>query len=237
MLFITEKIMANFNTHLQFSTIGSGLLSTLFLSTQHITPSEAVLCWLAGSVGGILPDIDSDNSHSLSILFGLLSAIACVLTTVFGVYHWPLLWVWGGCAVAFLAMHFVVRNIFEIFTVHRGVFHSVLAGLFFTFLVTAITAQLGLRASGCWFMGLFTGFGYFLHLLLDEIYAVDFMNNRLKRSFGTALKLFDYDNWKSALFIGSATVITAFFLPTATRFSNIVFNTETYTLFAQKIMG
>lgn len=229
--------MANFNTHLQFSTIGSGLLSTLFLSSQHVTPSEAVFCWVAGSIGGILPDIDSDNSHSLSILFGLFSAMACIVTTIFGIYHWPLLWVWGGCAVAFIAMHFVVRYIFESFTVHRGVFHSMLAGVFFAFLVTAIAAQLGLRPSGCWFVGAFTGFGYFLHLLLDEVYAVDFMNTRIKRSFGTALKLFDYKNWKSAAFIASATVITAFFLPTSTRFSSIVFNADTYTLFAQKLMG
>ena len=229
--------MANFNTHLQFSTIGSGLLSTLFLSSQHVTPSEAVLCWVAGSIGGILPDIDSDNSHSLSILFGLFSAMACIATTIFGIYHWPLLWVWAGCAVAFATMHFVVRAIFESFTVHRGVFHSLLAGVFFAFLVTALAAQLGLRPTGCWFVGAFTGFGYFLHLLLDEIYAVDFMNTRIKRSFGTALKLFDYNNWKSAAFVGCATVITAFFLPASTRFSSIVFNVETYTLFAQKLMG
>ncbi|HEY7774638.1 MAG TPA: metal-dependent hydrolase [Marinagarivorans sp.] len=229
--------MANFNTHIQFSTIGSGLLSTLFLSAQHLTPTEAVLCWLAGSVGGILPDIDSDNSHSLSIVFGVLSIIVCVLATVVGIHYWPLAWVWAGCALVFLAMHFVVRNIFELFTVHRGIFHSVIAALFFAGLLTAVTSQLGLRASASWFIGFFTGFGYCLHLLLDEVYAVDFMGISIKRSFGTAFKLFDYKNWKSALAFGAGIAATAIYWPSHTHFSDVVFKLETYSQMAQKIMG
>jgi hypothetical protein len=34
-------------------------------------------------------------------------------------------------------------------------------------------------------------FGYIVHLVLDEIYSVDVYNERIKASFGTALKLYD----------------------------------------------
>ncbi len=42
-----------------------------------------------------------------------------------------------------------------------------------------------------WMAGLFVFIGFLIHLILDEIYAVDFSGARLKRSFGSALKLFD----------------------------------------------
>ncbi|MCP4052348.1 MAG: hypothetical protein GY739_04630, partial [Mesoflavibacter sp.] len=36
--------------------------------------------------------------------------------------------------------------------------------------------------------------GGLIHLLLDEIYSVDLSNVTIKRSFGTALKIADFDN-------------------------------------------
>jgi hypothetical protein len=53
-----------------------------------------------------------------------------------------------------------------------------------------------------------------VHLILDEIYAVDFEDARLKKSFGTALKLFEY---RSAITSGlmAASVAGAFFIAPA----------------------
>ncbi len=34
------------------------------------------------------------------------------------------------------------------------------------------------------------GFGYMVHLILDEIYSIDLGNRRVKKSAGTALKFF-----------------------------------------------
>lgn len=221
--------MANFKTHLQFATVGSGLASTLFLSAQFINAGEAFLCWIMGTLGGILPDIDSDNSHSLGILFGMFSVIACFLTAVVWVQTWPLLWVWAACALVFIVVQFGVRYVFEVFTVHRGIFHSVLAGLFFICLVAASAGLLGASGTTSWFLGLFTGGGYFLHLLLDEIYSVDFMNASIRRSFGSAIKIWDLSNARSSLAMAAGVVVLFMFTPSYAEFVSILFNVATYT--------
>ena len=56
---------------------------------------------------------------------------------------------------------------------------------------------------GSWAIGFFLFFGYTIHLVLDEVYSADLLNSRVKRSFGTALKLVDYGN------IGTSSVMVA----------------------------
>lgn len=222
--------MANFKTHFQFATIGSGLAATAFLGTEILSPSEAFLCWVMGTVGGILPDIDSDNSHSLSILFGAISVVACFLTAMYWVKALPLFWVWIACATVFFLVQIVVRYIFERFTVHRGIFHSLLASLFFMFFVVAAADQLGSDGTAAWFLGLFTAFGYFLHLLLDEIYSVDFMNVTIKRSFGSAVKIWDARNVGTTLAMSTATFVAFMATPSPYDFTRIIFDPATYSL-------
>lgn len=221
--------MANFKTHLQVAAIGSGLVSTLFLNAQYLNPGEAFLCWIVGTLGGILPDIDSDNSHSLSILFSIFSIIACGLTAIAWAQHWPLVWVWAACAGMFVLMQFGVRHMFEALTVHRGIFHSLLAGMFFVLLVASGMKMLGASSTTSWFMGLFTGFGYCIHLLLDEIFAVDFMNVQIKRSFGSAFKLFDYQNLKTSAALAVVVGVLFFLAPSYAEFISILFNGDALT--------
>lgn len=202
--------MASFRTHIQFAAVGSGVLSSLLLAAEVVNPFEAMSCALAGTVGGILPDIDSDNSHSLSIVFAVFSMVACALGVIFLLGKLPLLWIWGACLLLFLFLQFVVRPIFAAFTVHRGVFHSLLACLLFIFLVATLASYLGVSATASWLLGMFTGFGFCLHLLLDEIYSVDFMNVKVKRSFGSALKAWSYGDGTASLLMLCLTVV--FFL-------------------------
>lgn len=222
--------MANFKTHFQFATIGSGLAATAFLAAEILSPAEAFLCWIMGTVGGILPDIDSDNSHSLSILFGAISVVACFFTALYWVTALPLLWVWAACALTFILVQFGVRYIFERFTVHRGIFHSLLAGVFFMFFVVVAADQLGADNAAAWFLGLFTAFGYFLHLLLDEIYSVDFMNVTIKRSFGSAVKVWDARNVGTTLAMTAATIAVFMATPSHYDFTRILFDPATYSL-------
>lgn len=226
--------MANFKTHLQVASIGSGLACSLFYSAGHLSSGEAFLCWIMGTLGGILPDIDSDNSHSLGILFGAFSIIACGFTAVAWIEIWPLAWVWGACALVFFLVQFGVRHLFARFTVHRGIFHSVLACLLFMFLVAAGAAFLGASGTTSWFLAIFLGFGYCVHLLLDEIFGVDFMNVAIKRSFGSAFKLFDYQNMTSSGFMAVGVIAAYFLTPSYGEFFSIVFDKRTYlTLVAQ----
>ena len=59
--------MANFNTHLAVASVGSGLCATVALA-GHAAPNNYLLTLtLAGTIGGILPDIDlrgSSGAHA-----------------------------------------------------------------------------------------------------------------------------------------------------------------------------
>lgn len=220
--------MANFKTHIQFAAIGSGLACTALLGAQVLNVKEAFLCWLAGTIGGILPDIDSDNSYSLSILFGIFTLLACVSIIALSIHKIPVVWVWGLCVVVYCAMQFVVRKVFERFTIHRGICHSLLAGIAVGLLLTWASYKLGYSATISWFLGVFLGFGFLLHLLLDEIYSVDFMNVSVKRSFGTAIKLFDYGNMKTTCALSIVTAILAIHAPPYDAFIAKISNSQLY---------
>lgn len=50
------------------------------------------------------------------------------------------------------------------------------------------------------------GFGFVIHLLLDELSSVDLLNRRIKRSFGSALKIISLKYWRATLALALATV-------------------------------
>lgn len=220
--------MANFKTHLQYATLGSGLAATLLLNADLVSPEQAFLCWIAGTVGGILPDVDSDNSQSLGIIFGLFSVVACAITAITTISMWPLIWVWLACAVVFVVIQYGVRYVFESFTKHRGGFHSVLAGLFFGLIITSLSNVVGASSTASWFYGLFIFFGYVIHLVLDEAYAVDFSNASIKRSFGSALKFFDYKNFKVSAVLMVCVIGLFFLTPSYSEFLDIISDKDTY---------
>lgn len=195
--------MANFNTHLNTAVIITGLSSAALLSAGHIDLNSALWLWFLGSIGGLLPDIDSDNSTSLDTIFNLFALCAVLI-----VMHYitteliiqisfvelvvvPLL-VYGF-------MKYIIRPIFEWITVHRGSCHSLLFILLCALLTTQVTWQLNdqttmYSATFAWLTGGFIVLGGLIHLLLDEIYSVDLSNVEIKRSFGTALKIANFDN-------------------------------------------
>ena len=75
--------------------------------------------------------------------------------------------------------------------------------------------------------GLFVSVGYVIHLALDEIYSVDLTGARVKRSFGTALKLIS-THVKATTCLVLATVVVFFTTPSAERFVHTVLNFDTY---------
>lgn len=70
--------------------------------------------------------------------------------------------------------------------------HSIAAAILFMQASVAISANLFIQSALLsWSIGLMVFIGFITHLLLDELYSVDFMGRRIKRSFGTALKIID----------------------------------------------
>jgi LexA-binding, inner membrane-associated putative hydrolase len=165
--------MANFNTHIAAGAVASGLGATAAVITGISPASELATLVAAGVIGSILPDIDQDKGTPLHFLFGVLGlglAFSAVLNLGW-LPWWELAAIW--CAVF--------------------IWHSVLAALLFAAVTTAVlSAVFGKAPAVSWLAGAFMAGGYLVHLTLDEIYAVDLHNRRVKRSFGTALKLWDY---------------------------------------------
>ena len=184
--------MANFNTHLAVASVGSGLCATVALA-GHAAPNNYLLTLtLAGTIGGILPDIDLERAVPARMLFSVLGIVAAfiALFTLQEQHSIAELWlVWLG---AYFITRFGVYKAFERRTHHRGIFHSILAGVFFMILTADIFSRvLGQPPAQAWLTGLFLFIGFLIHLALDEIYSVDVEGRTIKKSFGTALKLFD----------------------------------------------
>lgn len=182
--------MANFKTHLSVATGASAILSI----TTHLNGLIALfdIPWFIflGSIGGLLPDIDSSNSHPLRLLFTSLSTLTAVLTILAYKDQYMLQHIFIFAGIAFIIVRYPILALFKKLTVHRGIFHSLFAVTFFTLLTVYINYvffQTSIKFA--WISGIFIGFGFIVHLLLDEVYSVDLSNARLKKSFGTAFKI------------------------------------------------
>lgn len=211
--------MANFRTHLGTGTVVSGLLATLAFAASIVNDQDLLSIALAGVLGSILPDVDLQKSRPSRIIFFFLAIFFsfCILFAQSGQLSVLELWiVWLG---VFVGVRYLAQLLFHHFAVHRGIFHSVLAALFFMF-VTAIvfTHILGKEPLVSWIAGVFLFLGYMVHLSLDELYSVDFEGNRVKRSFGTALKLYEYRNIKTSGAMAIITLGLFWLTPPTTKF-------------------
>lgn len=200
--------MANFNTHL-FVASAASVGAALIASNVHLI-TNADIPWLVffGIVGGLLPDIDASNSRPVRLLFNVLAlmGVAAALHTLKDSYApYLLLLITIG---TYLFIRYVMMNLFNSLTVHRGVFHSLLAALFFGLLMTCISYRfLHWDILHAWLNGVFTAFGFIVHLLLDELYSTNLSNLRMKKSFGTALKLFSYNSIAASALMTLCTIM------------------------------
>nr|WP_298410875.1 metal-dependent hydrolase [uncultured Halomonas sp.] len=185
--------MANFRTHLSVAAtagvlIGLGGRQISLWSTLEAVPIAVLIAF-----GGILPDIDSDNSHAVRLVFTLFAALAAVSGALLFQERLEPGVLLMLCATLFLGIRYVLSAVFKRFSVHRGIWHSLLAALLGGSLTACASYQFFLQnAWMAWAHGLALAFGVMVHLLLDECYSVDLVGVRVKRSFGTALKFFDY---------------------------------------------
>ncbi|MFV0298325.1 MAG: metal-dependent hydrolase [Hyphomicrobiaceae bacterium] len=184
--------MANFPTHLAFGTLASGALATLTLAANVVGPENLIAVATAGVVGSVLPDIDLKDSRPGRAMFFGLAAFFSFLTLFLGAGKLSIAELWILAAATFLFVFYIARGIFSRISYHRGIFHSILAAVFFACLTAVVYRYLLGRHEGVsWLAGGFMFVGYLVHLTLDEIYSVDVADRRIKASFGTALKFWD----------------------------------------------
>jgi hypothetical protein len=206
--------MANFNTHLSVALAASAGAALTAVNLQIITVTDAPWMIAFGAIGGMLPDIDSGHSKPIKLFFTALALFT--LLTVVDVFksRFPAHWLLLMAAASYFAVRYGALTVFDCFTSHRGIFHSVLTAVFFCLLMVCIGCYL-LRWDNLhsWLSGLFVGFGFIVHLLLDEIYSVDLTNRRMKKSFGTALKLYSYKNLTTSGLMAACTLSLALITP------------------------
>jgi len=206
------------------------------LAVTHLaTPQTAWFYWLLGSVGGILPDIDAPHSIPARLFFTTIAIVLAASVTLHQSSHLapPYLFLLGS--LIFFSVAYGLAKLFAKFTVHRGNFHSLLAALLFGLLTTVLAYRfLEVKERIAWWAGTFVTGGYFLHLLLDEWYSVDFMNRRIKASFGSALKLFSLRHQTSTLLLILITISVFLLTPNVNKVVKTLLHEHTYQTLKKK---
>ena len=206
--------MANFNTHLTVALAASAGAALLAVNANIMTITDAPWMIAFGAIGGMLPDIDSGNSTPIKLFFTTLGILAllAVINLLKNSYQPYTLLVMA--AATYVGVRYALLKAFDRFTSHRGIFHSILTAVFFCLLMVCIACYL-LRWDilHAWLSGLFIGFGFIVHLLLDEVYSVDLSNKRMKKSFGTALKLYSYRDITASALMAVCTLSLAWITP------------------------
>jgi hypothetical protein len=183
--------MASFFGHLWGGAAVSAAAALGVESLRWAQPDQIQALFVLGVIGGLLPDIDSDNSTPVRVFFTVFGVAIAFLVSFSFAEDSPiaeLALIWGA---VFLVVRFGILELFSRLTVHRGVWHSWLAAAFAALAAVDCAYHLGgFSAWESWLAGLFVALGYLTHLCLDEIASVDLLRNRVKRSFGTALKPF-----------------------------------------------
>jgi hypothetical protein len=191
--------MASYRGHLMLSAPLGAVYGGLAL--LHPDFDWGPVCLGAGvtTVGGLLPDLDSDSGVPVRELFGITAAAVAVL-----MFHplrdsgLPLEQALVFMGAAYFFVRYAVSGFFKRTTVHRGMFHSVpamfIAGLLVFLAYPSPDPFLRLYLGG----GIMVGF--LSHLVLDEFYAVDFMGVRVRfnKFAGSALK-FGSPSWIATL--------------------------------------
>lgn len=192
--------MADYQTHLNGGVVFSFAASLLAASQGLITIAEMPFIAMVGVWGSLAPDIDSEHSRAVRIMRDYATVIVpTVLLWRFPILHENL----QRTAASWLLLAAVVRwplfTIFQRSTVHRGIFHSIPAAAIFGCLAFLLAGRRSHDVPLQTAAAVSAAGGYLVHLMLDEIWSVDFEGRRIKRSFGTALSLWSQSKAVTAI--------------------------------------
>ena len=229
--------MANFTTHIAVGTVVSGALATLTLAADVVAPENLIAVTMAGVLGSVLPDIDLKDSRPSKAMFAGLGiffsfAVLFSFATSFSVAELWILWL-GTLVLIRYGLHAAFHNL----SIHRGIWHSILAALFSAGATSVVFYYvLGRHEGVSWLAGAFLFIGYLTHLILDEIYSVDVMDTRVKASFGTALKLFDRRYPYASLGMLAATAAVLSLTPPTKTFADGMASRNLWTGLNQRLL-
>jgi len=190
--------MASYRGHLALSApLGVAYGALVFLNPDWNGDwAPAVLGAGVCTLGGLLPDLDSDSGVPVRELFGITAA-AFSAVAFFPLHHKLKLPVEQALVIV-AAVYFLIRygvsQLFRKMTVHRGMFHSLPA-----MLIAGLVVYLGFPTDGerpgegmlRLYLSGAVMLGFLSHLILDEIYSVDIngVAVRFNKFAGSAVKL------------------------------------------------
>lgn len=222
--------MANFTTHIAVGTVVSGALATLTLAADVVAPENLVAVTIAGVLGSVLPDIDLKDSRPSRAMFAGLGIFFSFVVLFHAATRFSVAELWVLWLGALVAVRYGLHAIFHRLAVHRGTWHSILAGVFCAVTTAFIYKHALQRPEGvAWLAAGFMMVGYLTHLILDEIYSVDVMDTRVKSSFGTALKLVDRRYPRGAFAMAAATAVMIYVAPSTKMFVDGVSSQSLWT--------
>lgn len=201
----------------------------MLLASAMATPQEVLLYFILGVVGGLLPDVDADNSLSVRLLFTFIATVISFLVmfkqqadnTLIELFL-----VWMG---SFVFIKYFLFSLFTKVTVHRGILHSIPASILFGFITTILLNHIfHFNNFVAWMGGVFIFGGCITHLLLDELYSLNFAGSGPKKSAGTALKFGSMGDLKSTAFIYLLIGLLFIATPEYKQFFSVILDTATY---------
>ena len=206
--------MAGFKTHLAGGVLtGAGASAISFLSFD-LNIIQAFSVFVMGSLGGILPDLDSDSGKPLTLLFGTISVLlpALLLNRIVRQTSVSPEFLVSYFVCCYFLINSLICELVKKITVHRGIMHSVpfavLSGEFSYLLFISSGHDMAT------IIGLSIFAGCLVHLILDELNSFSLKFGFipiLKHSSGTALKLRSANNLVTllvyCLIIGATTAI------------------------------
>ncbi|MBN2295246.1 MAG: metal-dependent hydrolase, partial [Pirellulales bacterium] len=171
--------MAGFRTHLTVSSImgiGYGGAAWWF---YHVPEPTCVLAGGLCAVSGMLPDIDSDSGRPLreSIAFAA-AVVPMMLIDRLSKFNLATETIVLTGAIVYLIIRFGAAGLLKKITVHRGMLHSLPAAVIFGEIAFLLTSgeDLYLR----YYKAGAVVLGYLSHLVLDEIYSIEWYRGRIR---------------------------------------------------------
>ena len=182
--------MAGFRMHIAVSSATGFVYGGFAVQPLGFTSEAGFLAAGVTAVGGMLPDLDSDSGVPVREMFGLAAAVVPLMLVPRllheGVSREGIL---ATLLFGYLAIRYVASALFKRLSVHRGMYHSLpamlIAGLGVYLAYGGPDQKIRLLLA----VGVMVGF--LSHLILDEVYSVDWrgLKPKLKSSAGSALKL------------------------------------------------
>ncbi|MGB5866627.1 MAG: hypothetical protein WBG69_02025 [Arcobacteraceae bacterium] len=187
--------MASFAQHINTAVVISGISIAPLYSSSLIDLNQALALLFFGMIGGVLPDMDLENSKPIQITSGILSIfipLLAILTLLQSLSISKMLFIWF---LASLFLHFILFKILLNNTVHRGVIHTIPMGIVLAqVLMICFHHFLEYEELFSILCGLFLFMGFIIHLLLDELISLNAFGMSFKKSLGSAFKFYDTNN-------------------------------------------